>query len=100
MSFTDQKPFVATEKDVKATWSGVPNGKNFRCAWCGYKFKEGDTVRWVYTNDPSYRGLEIGGNPFICISCDGDKADIISRLAKMAQEAKEKYWWFLMRYGE
>ncbi|KKL03862.1 hypothetical protein LCGC14_2621870 [marine sediment metagenome] len=48
MSFTDQKPRVATEHDIHAKWSGEPDGQEFYCKLCGYVFQIGDVWRWVY----------------------------------------------------
>jgi len=97
-SFTNQRPFTVTDRDVVASWCGVPNGKNFRCAWCGYKFRIGDTARWVFTNNQgAVSGIH--GNPFICASCDNGE-DILGQLEKMAIEAKTKYWWFCRHKGK
>lgn len=49
--FTDQKPRTATEVDLKMNWSGGGKGERFRCYLCGYKFKVGDTWRWIYMGD-------------------------------------------------
>lgn len=73
MSFTDQKPFIATEEDINLNWGARPNGERFICGFCGYKFKVGDTVRWVFTNDTP----GAGGNPFVCQSCDNPSREIL-----------------------
>ena len=49
MSFTDQKPRVATEKHCKTKWSG--DQANFRCYMCGHKFEVGDIWRFVYAGN-------------------------------------------------
>lgn len=66
MSFTDQKPRIATEEKCKASWCGGKNGKYFHCYLCGHKFKPGDYWRWIYTN--STPGAS--GNPMVCKKCD------------------------------
>lgn len=88
MSFIDQKPHVATEEDCRAPWGGVKNGKRFRCYMCGHKFVVGDTYRWVYTNDTP----GAGGNPIVCVKCDGP--DVKERWAAMCKEARTKFWSF------
>jgi len=87
--FTDQKPRVATVDDCRARWGGVPNGKRFRCYLCGYKFKPGDTWRWVYGNgqSPAY------GNFIVCESCDGE--DVLERWAAANKELLQRFWWAL-----
>lgn len=95
MSWTDGKPFIATEADCKANWACQPNGAAFRCALCGYRFKVGDTVRWQYTNDTK----TAGGNPLVCVDCDTGREGIIAEITKRRELIKEmksgKYWWFL-----
>ena len=75
MSFTDGKPWIATEEDCKKPWSGGKNGKYFTCGICGYKFKPGDTVRWQFTNDVP----GASGNPLVCTNCDGTKEEIAEK---------------------
>ena len=75
-TFTDRKPWVATEDDCKAPWGGLRNGANFKCAFCGHKFIPGDKVRWEFTNDT--KGA--GGNPLICVECDGTREEIIAKM--------------------
>ena len=79
MSFTDQKPWIATEKNCKASWSGYPDGKAFRCKLCGYKFKPGDTVRWQYTNDIP----DAHGNALVCTKCDRTKEEIVQKIIEL-----------------
>jgi hypothetical protein len=93
MSFTDGKPFIATEAHCKGKWGGVPNGLHFRCAFCGYKFVLGDTVRWQYTNE--YRGAS--GNPLVCVKCDCPKDELIAKWRAMHEEANGRMWWFTQR---
>lgn len=64
MSFTDQKPRIATAEDVKAPWSGYSNGKRFYCRLCGHQFQVGDTFRWVYA------GSIHRCNLLVCELCD------------------------------
>jgi hypothetical protein len=90
MSFTNGKPWIATEKDCDAPWGGSPHGKRFRCYLCGCKFKPGDRVRWQYTNDVP----EAGGNPLVCEKCDGTKEEIVAKMKAMREEARGRMWWF------
>ena len=90
MSFTDGKPFAATNEDLKRSWSGGKDGKYFRCYLCGHRFKEGDIVRWQYTNDTP----GAGGNPFVCVKCDGTREEIIEKWKQMHIEVRQKFWWF------
>lgn len=87
--FTDGNWWLATEEDCKAPWGGAKNGKNFRCALCGYKFIVGDLVRWIYGAGHAWC------NFFTCYKCDeGNEADIL-KLKKMDEEVQTKYWWFV-----
>ena len=92
MSFTDQKPRIATEKDVNAAWSGRKS--NFRCGFCGHKFKVGDQWRWIFTNDMK----DAGGNPFVCQSCDADNETLRAKWRETHKEMKTikegRLWWF------
>ena len=90
MSFTDQKPFIVSEKDLKTRWGGGKPGEYFRCGLCGYRFCLGDTARWQYTNDTP----EAWGNPMICEKCDGPREEIITKWKRMHEEAKSRMWWF------
>jgi len=90
MNFLKGKPWIATEKDCKASWNSIPNGKCFRCALCGYKFKPGDKVRCQYTNDvPGAHG-----NPLVCEKCDGTKEEIVAKIKAGYKKAKNEMWWF------
>lgn len=90
MSFTDQKPFVVTEKHTKGMWGGGRNGIFFRCYLCGHKFVVGDIARWVYSN-----GVPgASGNPIVCAACDGPSEDVIARWKFMHEEAATRFWWF------
>jgi hypothetical protein len=87
MSFTDQKPRLATEHDLNAKWSGDEPGKRFRCGLCGYKFTLGDTWRWVYAG-------KIGLSNFIvCDKCDS--TDILDKWNNHYNEAKQRFWYFI-----
>lgn len=90
MSFTDQKPRIATAEACKQTWGGGKDGKYFRCYLCGHKFEVGDQYRWVYTNN--VKGA--GGNPMVCKACDGTNEEVISKWKTMCEEAITKYWSF------
>ena len=92
-NFTNQRPWIVSEDDLKLPWSGSP--KNFRCYLCGHRFKVGDVCRWVFTN--LIKGG--GGNPLVCESCDGD--DVIDRWVKAREEMRERFWWaFKHQEGE
>jgi hypothetical protein len=96
MSFTDQKPRKTMEKDLSASWSG--SCKNFRCFLCGYRFKIGDTWRWVCGNSRTFAddNKTFGVCNFItCVICDGD--DVLDRWIKANEEAHQRFWW-LLRY--
>lgn len=88
-AFTDQKPRIATEQDLKARWSCRKPGEGFRCYLCGHRFQVGETWRFVFAN--STKGAF--HNFLVCPSCDGP--DVLERWVKHCQEAKEKYWWLL-----
>ena len=95
MSFTDQKPRMATEEECQAKWSCGNPGEYFRCAFCGYKFKPGDYWRWHYTN--STKGA--GGNPMVCEMCDmDDRTALTEKWRTMIVEAKERMWVFTKCY--
>jgi len=85
MSFTNQKPFVATAADCAAGWSGGKNGKYFRCYLCGHQFIPGDTVRWVFA---AHQHL---GNFMVCVKCDGP--DVLDRWVLHNQEFRQRFWW-------
>lgn len=76
MSFTDQKPHTVTEKDTKAPWSGIKDGKRFYCKLCGHQFVVGDTYRWVFASSIQRVNL------LVCERCDGP--DVLD---------KWKKWW-------
>jgi len=70
MSFTDQKPHIATEYAVKK-WGG--DGVRFRCYFCGIKFNEGDQLRFLFGKRDFTLpdGTEHGTPNFImCKECD------------------------------
>ena len=87
MSFTDQKPRIATKKDIETHWSGRPNNEGFRCGLCGYKFKEGDYWRWVYAGPIAMT------NFMTCELCDGP--NVLRQWKLHYQEAKERFWYFI-----
>lgn len=94
MSFLDSKPRIATAEDIKANWLGEKNGIYFKCALCGYKFKEGDIYRCVYSNDTIFAP----GNPIVCKECDTGDFNVIEKWAKMHEEARTRMWWFCRHY--
>lgn len=85
MSFTDQKPRIATEEDCKANWSGGTNGKYFRCKLCGHKFIPGDYYRWIYCGDIKLINI------IVCKKCDDE--DIKQKWKQAYEESKERFWW-------
>lgn len=87
MSFTDQKPRIATVEEVNARWGGSAPGKRFRCYLCGHKFQVGDTWRWVYCGGLGVCNLKV------CISCDSP--DVKEKWIAHNKEAKQKFWWFI-----
>lgn len=93
MSFTDQKPRIATPKECGLPWNG--HKRNFRCYLCGHKFRPGDTWRWVFGTGTGHTPSP--GNFLTCADCDGP--DVISRYAAMAAEWKTlsrgKWWRFV-----
>ena len=97
MSFTDQKPWTVTAKDIASKWGVSGKGSELlRCAWCGYRFVEGDTARLVYTNSDEELCQGINGNPFICVDCDGPREDILAKLQELKREVQQqRFWWFL-----
>ena len=96
MAFTDQKPRIATEEDLKAPWGGKTDGSNFRCGFCGMSFEVGDYWRWVYTNNSRVLGTH--GNPLVCKDCDSDNHDeLIEKLADIYEEFMHPKFWRLQR---
>lgn len=94
MSFTNGKPWTVTEEDEHLDWSCGKDGKYFRCALCGHKFKAGDIARWQYTNDVP----GAGGNPMLCQKCDGPKEKIVAEIKRRLDEFNaERNWWFRRR---
>lgn len=88
--FTDGNPFLVEKKHLTQPWGGMTDGRNFRCALCGYRFKEGDTVRWQYANNIIPNA---SGNFFVCTSCDGP--DILSDWsAHIGEFYSDKFWYF------
>ncbi len=86
MSFTDGKPFIVTEKQVALKWG--TSGSPLRCGCCGHTFAEGDTAHWQYTNDTP----GAGGNPFVCVACDGTKGKIVAKLREHHALRKRMGW--------
>ncbi len=92
LNFTDGKPWIVSEADTKKAWNGGKDGAFFRCALCGHKFVAGDTARWQFTNDTP----GAGGNPMVCVKCDGGKEAIVAEIRKRREELKApSNWWFL-----
>jgi hypothetical protein len=85
MSFLDGKKQIATQKDLDARWSGKPNGKNFRCYLCGYKFKLGDYWRFVYAAKINKI------NFLVCENCDSE--DVLEKWNQAHEELNNRFWW-------
>lgn len=86
MSFTDQEPRVATDKDVNLPWSG--NKANFRCPFCGHRIKEGETWQFLYTNDlPG-----CGGNPLVCDHCIASAKEEAARTGTTRNAVLRERW--------
>jgi len=65
MSFTDQKPRVATEEQVNKWGGSREAGKRFRC----------------------HRGC------LVCEKCDG--VDVQERWQSANREAEQRFWWLI-----
>ena len=97
MTFKMNEPCIATEKDVKLPWSCGKNGKYFRCAFCGHKFKVGDYFRAQFTNDTP----GAGGNPFVCEKCDDeDRSKVVQKWKEKCEDWKSDKWWWFRRYKD
>jgi len=94
MSFTDGKPFIATEKHLQTNWLCGKRGEYFRCFICGHKFQVGDTVRWQYTNNIT----GASGNPLVCSNCDGP--NVIAKWKELCDLWKSDKMWFFRRHIE
>lgn len=82
MSFTDEKPRVAT-RDQCNNWGRKENGERFRCYLCGYKFIPGDYWRWVLCSPLI--------NFLVCENCDGE--DVKERWDTQNKELEARFWW-------
>jgi hypothetical protein len=85
VSFTDQKPRVATAEECSDRWGGEGMGKRFRCYLCGHRFKPGDMWRWVYSTH------QCAMNFLTCARCDG--SDVLARWLAQVEEAESRFWW-------
>ena len=86
MTFTDQKPWVVTEADLKANWGGIGR-RGFACGFCFHQFELGETVRWFYCPATA-------PNSFVCEKCDG--ADVVDRWMQFWREVAKP---ILERWG-
>lgn len=88
---------AATDKAVKASWSGGKNGVYFRCYFCGHRFAVGDEYRAIFTNMQSLRDRGIpGGNPLTCRSCNpsGELEEMYEKWRQMHAVLDEpRFWW-------
>ena len=89
MSWIDQTPFTVTRVELALHWGCRAPGEGLRCGFCGHKFTEGETARWVYTNDVP----GAGGNPFVCVACDGPREVLIEKLKALAAEFNAPKFW-------
>lgn len=95
MSFTDQKPRVATEADIKAPWSGGKQGKFFRCKLCGHRFRAGDYWRWIFIKGYT--------NITVCRVCDTPNATerwIQANKDWGLMKEHSCFWWFIAQLEE
>lgn len=89
MSLLDGKPHIATKEHTQLPWNG--DKRNFRCGFCGHRFKAGDTFRFLFTNDMS----TAPGNPLVCSECNAEDANLREKWRSMHSEFKsDKWWWF------
>jgi hypothetical protein len=85
MSFTDQKPRIATREDCFIVrWSGGGPGEKFFCHLCGHKFVPGDQWRWVYQNSSPNPG-----NCLVCNDCDDTNENIVELRRKACAEIQK-----------
>lgn len=91
--WTNQKPFIVKQSHVDASWNGRKD--DFRCAWCGHRFRVGDVARWVFTNTGD-DAKHVPGNLFICASCDvGSREEILQQLIDIGHEFRHpRFWWW------
>lgn len=95
MSMFTEDLQIATPEHCSARWCCAPPGERFRCGFCGYKFKQGDKWRAIYTNDmPTY-----GGNPLVCEKCNDSNSQLRARWqdkwnAWRRITAEPEFWWF------
>jgi hypothetical protein len=82
MAFTDQKPRVVSEEELKANWNGRGRAA-FRCYVCGHRFELGDGWRWQY--------VEGDRNLMVCSACDGP--DLLERWAARMAWLRQSAWW-------
>lgn len=95
MSFTDQRPRVATPADCAAKWSCGKPGERFRCHLCGHKFVPGDVWRWVYCGTGlvcELNGKRYGVPNFMtCAACDGE--DVRARwIDRIKEYYSDRFW--------
>lgn len=80
--FSSGRIQIATEDDLCRSWNGIPDGGDFYCKLCGYKFAKGDYYRWIYSN--STPGAPC--NFFTCKKCDGP--DVLKEAVEQYKIAK------------
>ena len=91
----DGFPHVA---DAKLCREWKKYGK-LRCGLCGHTFIPGDAVRFIMTNTRQCNDLGVpGGNPFVCVACDGTNDEVYEKLIAAEKEwqvIKKRWWWFM-----
>ena len=75
--WTKGKPQVATRKQWETYWGG-----GFWCKFCGYRFKVGDTWRFI-------NGTPAGIINFkVCEKCDAPDEELLARFKDIWEKAK------------
>lgn len=98
MSFTDQKPRIVKEEDLKTNWEGYKDGSRFRCYLCGHSFQLNDQYRFVYTSETYLsewnNKVYALSNLFVCKNCDGPNEQVIEKWKKLHEEVySNRFWW-------
>ena len=83
-------PFVVTPVELGRHWSGAKDGRWFRCHLCGQFFKEGETVRAVYSN---FGGSPFNGNPLVHAGPDCGTGTDAEILAELGRQRDALPWW-------
>jgi len=84
-----------TEIETKRRWNGRPASK-FKCAICDTRFKAGDVVRSLFTNNE--RDKAISGNPIVCAK-HGNEKECKDALKVLANQIQSLPMFIRRRYG-